>query len=273
MSKEKAHSKGKSVFGFPEQADKLINYFRTAGANDEAWFQIFDMFPIPIEIFAPDGISVFANRALLSFNNIENPDFLIGKYNLLKDPVCNETLGMREGIEKAFRGEVYVFPNFPVPINEVVERGITKEKPFEKATMDYLLYPIWKEEKLHFVVCVFLVRNLYIGRSDVVKAKEYIDINWQGEYKAKAVAQSVNMSVSQLYHLFKQHIGMTPGEYHKKCKVERIKEKLGDKSLSIKEAFALCGEDSQGYYKKVFKEITGLSPEQFRKELSSWQHE
>jgi methylphosphotriester-DNA--protein-cysteine methyltransferase len=58
---------------------------------------------------------------------------------------------------------------------------------------------------------------------------------------------------------------MTPGEYHKKVLVEHIKEKLSDKNLSIKEAFAACGEDSQGWIaKKLFKDIAGITPKQFR---------
>ena len=133
--------------------------------------------------------------------------------------------------------------------------------------MDLLFYPIWKNDKLHFVVCVFIIRNMYFGRPDVAKAKEYIDSHWHGEYDKEAVANAVNMSVSQLYSLFKQHIGMPPGEYHRKVTVDHIKEKLADKNLSIKEAFAFCGEDSQGWAVKMFKEVTGISPKQFREEL------
>jgi YesN/AraC family two-component response regulator len=50
--------------------------------------------------------------------------------------------------------------------------------------------------------------------------------------------------------------------------VERIKEKLADKSLSIKEAFAACGEDSQGWMAKVFKEITGINPSDWRQKVN-----
>ena len=97
--------------------------------------------------------------------------------------------------------------------------------------------------------------------------REYIDTHWQEEYDPKTVAKSANMSVSQLYIIFKQHVGMTPGSYHKKVKVDHIKEKLADKNLLIKEAFAACGEDSQGWMLRVFKEITGVTPKQFRKDL------
>jgi AraC-like DNA-binding protein len=63
---------------------------------------------------------------------------------------------------------------------------------------------------------------------------------------------------------------MPPGEYHKKIKIEHIKEKLADKSLTIKEAFAVCGEDSRSKFaKKGFKKLTGMSPSEYRKSLNS----
>jgi len=106
--------------------------------------------------------------------------------------------------------------------------------------------------------------EMSLYRPGPVKAVEYIDKHWQGEYDPKAVAKSVNMGVTQLYYHFKQHTGMTPGNYQKKVIVEHIKEKLNDKNLTIKEAFAACGQNSQGRIAKIFKQITGFSPREFR---------
>jgi AraC-like DNA-binding protein len=262
--------KSKKAFGLPNQFDSLIRYFQKAEETDEAWFQILDMFPIPIEIFSPDGTSVFSNRAWLELNNIRDASFITGKYNVLKDPVMEQIMaqmGLTDRFQRVFRGEADICNDFPAPIQDLVDRGIIEEKPYEKATMDIFNYPVWKNDKLHFIVCVFVVRSLYLGRPDVVRAKEYIDKHWQEEYDPKRIAKSVNMSVTPLYNLFKQHMGMTPGYYYKKVKVEHIKEKLADKNLSIKEAFAACGEDSRGRIARVFKEITGKSPKEFRLEL------
>jgi len=250
----------------PEQ-NALIKYFQILNENDEPVYQMLDMFPIPIEVFAPDGTTVYHNRASLEMVNCKDASLHVGKYNLLKDPVCMDQLGYREEFQRAFNNERVIVKGFPAPIQDLVERNVIKEKPFEKATMDLYFYPILKDGKLLFVVCVFVVRNLYLGRPDVVKAKEYMDAHWQGEYDAEAVAKFVNMSVTQLYRVFKEHTGVTPGDYHKKIKVERIKEKLIDKNLTVKEAFAACGEDSRGWLSKVFKEITGLSPKQYREKL------
>jgi len=257
-----------SEAGSPVSND-VIKYFSLLNEYDEPVYQMLDMFPIPLEVFAPDGTTVFFNRALMELNNIKDRNLGIGKYNLLKDPVCMEQMGphIREDIQRAFKGEIVIVKGFPIPILDLLERGLTKEKPFEAASTDVYLYPVYKKDVLIFIVCVFVVRNLYFGRPDVAKAKEYIDSHWQGEYDAEAVAKFVNMSLTQLYRVFKEHTGITPGDYYKKIKVERIKEKLLDKNISVKEAFAVCGEDSRGRLSRVFKEITGLSPKQFRENL------
>ena len=244
--------------------DAIAEAIARLQGNKKLLFQIVDMFPIPIEIFEPGGTSIFLNRAGMEVNNITDSGLIVGKYNLLNDPVCNDQMGLREGIQRAFRGEIVSYTDFIPPIQDLVDRGIITEKPYEKAFMDLFLYPVWNREKLAFVVCVFIVKSMYQGRPDVMKAKEYIDKYWERDFNPVSLAKSVNMSVSQLYKLFKQHTGLTPGDYYKKCKVDHIKEKLIDKNLSIKDAFAACGENSRGTYARVFKEATGISPTQFR---------
>ena len=133
--------------------------------------------------------------------------------------------------------------------------------------MDWYLYPIKNKDKIAFVVFVCIVKKLYYGRPEVVKAKEYLDNHWQDEFNPKAIAKSANIGVTQLYKLFEQQTGMTPGDYHKKIVVEYLKEKLADKNLTIKQAFAACGVDSRGWFARVFKELTGMSPSAYRETL------
>jgi len=226
---------------------------------------ILDTLPFPLEIFSPDGTSVYFNQAFNELYKIADAGLVIGNFNLLNDPICNDRMGLRESIRKAFSGEAVLITDFRLPVQDLMDLGVTRDRPFESAFMDVYLSPVLNENKLHFVLCVFIVKNIYQGRPEVAKAKEYIDLHWQGGFDHRAVARSVNISVTQLYKLFEQYSGMTPGDYHKRCKIEHIKEKLADKSLSVKEAFAACGEDSQGRIARVFKSITGLSPAEFRR--------
>ena len=114
-------------------------------------------------------------------------NLIAGKYNVLKDPVM-EQMDLKAGIQKAFRGETVVWYDVNPPIEDLVQRGLIEEKPFEKAYADWYLYPIMDNKKLYYVVFVCPVKKVYHDRSDLALAKEYLDIHWQEEYDAEAVA-------------------------------------------------------------------------------------
>ena len=262
-AKPKSHEAANDVF----VNGAFFQSFQMLLENRELVFQILNLLPIPIEIFMPDGTSVFLNQAYLDLFNIRDAGLITGKYNLLGDPVYNDQMGLREHIRNAFRGRNVTVRDVAPPVQDLIDRGVIREKPFEKAFADFHFYPVMDKGKPAFVVFICIVKKLYQGRPDLARAREYIDNHWQDEYDPHTVAGAVNMSVTQLYKIFKDHTGMTPGDYHKKAKVEHIKEKLADRNLSIKEAFAACGEDSQGRIARVFKEIAGMSPKQYRESL------
>ena len=230
--------------------------------------QVFDSFPLPLEVFALDGTTVFINHAFLDLYGIQNPDTFVGRYNIFSDLVCIDRIDVKEKIEKVFNGETVSILDFKLPIQHLIDIGIIKEKPFESAISDLTFSPIQNKGKIAFILCVYIVKNIYRGLPNLVRVKEYMETHWKKDYDPKVLAKSMNMSVAQLYKLFKQNIGMTPGDYHKKIKVEHIKEKLTDKNLSIKQVFIACGEDSRGWFATVFKRTTGLSPTQWREQYS-----
>jgi len=246
----------------------FLKFLRMLPDDKEFIFQFLDFFPIPVEIFSPDGTVVFFNKAVQKLNNVSDPGLLIGKYNVRNDPVCNDQMGLRNGIQRAFlHGEACTILDVVIPVQDLIDRNVINERPFEKAFADWYLYPVKKGKKLAFVVFINYVKNLYYGRPDLARAKEYMDKHWQDDYDAHAVAKSVNMSVAQLYSLFKKNTGFTPGDYHRHKKIEYIKVKLKDKTLSIKEAFSECGADSRGAHIKTFKKVTGMSPLEYRNSL------
>jgi len=229
----------------------------------------FDLFPFPVGVFAADGSMMFANRTLLELHGMADTGLNVGKYNLLTDPVCNDRMGLRDTIKRVFSGEAVTIQDFRPPVQVLVDRGVIKEKPYESALMEVYLSPIMDKDTLIFVVCVIIVKNIYRGKPEVARAKEYLSLNWRGKYNPRLTAKALDTSVARLYRLFKQYEGMTPGTYHQHCKIEHIKEKLNDKNLTVREAFKACGEDSRGWIQNIFKEMTGVTPTEFRKQKAN----
>jgi len=245
---------------------KLSESFKGLLGSPEQMFQFLNIFPMPMEVFTPDGTAIFLNRACMNMFNIKDASLHIGHYNLLKDPACEAMFG-REIFERAFRGEAVSWSDARVTIEEIVDRGVTEEKPFEAAFVDVYFIPVWSGEKLTHVIGIYPLKRMYQGLPEVATAKEYIDSHWLEEFDSGAMARAVNISGSSLYHLFKQHAGMTPKEYYNKVKLEHIKEKLADKSLTVAEAFSLCGADSRGEIARTFKKLTGMTPTEYRNSL------
>ena len=246
---------------------KLSVFFQDMLSNKELMFQIFDMFPLPIEVFAPDGTTVYINRASMELNGVLDASLVEGKYNLLNDPVCNDQLGYRDVIQRVFQGEAAIIYDFPAPIQDLVDRGIIGDKPYESALIDMYFYSALNAGEIAYVICIFVVKNMYHDHPKVAKAKEYIDSHWQVEFDADTVAKLLKISLPHLRALFKKHTGETMYDYYKNVKVERIKEKLADKNLTVAKAFSACGVNSRGSYARIFREITGMSPKEYRGSL------
>jgi len=170
----------------PSTLAGLSEQYRALLASPELMHQVFDLHPIPIEIFAPDGTVIFGNRALLELNNIADAGLLVGKYNMRNDPVCLGIFG-QEVMDQIFRGEAVTIPDFPAPIRDVAQRGVIDEKPWEAATMDLFLLPVWDGGVFTCTICFFTVKNKYEGRADVVRAKAYIRGHWREKFDMEAV--------------------------------------------------------------------------------------
>jgi len=243
---------------------KLSEPFRALLGNSGLNHQFYDLLPIPIEIFAPDGTCIFVNRAMMEFVNASDAGWVVGTYNLKHDPVCLAIIG-QENMDKIFRGAACSYADFPVPIQDVADRGAIDEKPFEAAIMDIFVLPLWDGDTFVCTTCFFTVKNMYQGRNDIAMAQEYMETHWQDEFDLEKLARLVGLSSRHFRRIFKEIVDETPLEFYQRIKLARLKERLLDDKLSIEQAFEACGVDSHGAYHKYFKEETGMSPSEYRK--------
>ncbi|MCL2513612.1 MAG: AraC family transcriptional regulator [Oscillospiraceae bacterium] len=248
------------------ELEKLSEPLKALIGNQALNLQVYDMLPTPIEIFAPDGMCILYNKAAMELNGVGDANDLVGKYNLKNDPVCLEILG-QECIDKIFRGETVLIPDFPAPINEAEERGVIADRKYEAAIMDILCLPIWDGDVFVCTITFYTVKKMYHGKPEIVETKKYIDEHWLDEFNEDVIAKAVNFSPSHLRLLFRNNTGTTMYDYYKSVKVDHIKEKLADKNLTVAEAFSFCGEDSRGWFGKIFKQLTGMTPTEYKDSL------
>ena len=78
------------------------------------------------------------------------------------------------------------------------------------------------------------------------------------------VAASVGWSNDHLRHMCQSVIGVSPVRLRRGAIVRHAKSLLSETDVRIADVAEACGLDDQGYFARVFKKETGLTPRQFR---------
>ncbi|HEX2945592.1 MAG TPA: helix-turn-helix domain-containing protein [Clostridia bacterium] len=241
--------------------------FGHVGCNGEMLYKIIEFFPYPIQVYKPDGMMVLTNDAALRLMHISSKDQLIGKFNVLKDPVIDKWgEEVRKRISGSFQGETVQFRDLKIPIRGILDRFGVEELCLDSSFQNITCFPIFDDNnKLEYVVHVFVTTKLYNGKEEMVRAKEYIERHWLEEFNLDKAAGSVNLSRYHFSRLFKKFTSMTPFSYYQYIKICKLKEKLCDINLSVSDAFSACGLDYNGSYARVFRKKVGMTPSQYRK--------
>lgn len=94
----------------------------------------------------------------------------------------------------------------------------------------------------------------------------YVENNHGEKISIGDLSSRFNLSESYLSKLFRKHLDSSYGDFLKKCRIDSAKKLLRSNSdISIQEAARMCGFDDQFYFSKVFKQVCGISPTQYKK--------
>lgn len=141
-------------------------------------------------------------------------------------------------------------------IFEVVKKDIEVEQVMEQCSMLVmkLLLRLCRHEMLEDDV-----------PNEVQTVKRFIDNNYRKNLTMDEIAASVYRSNDYVKKQFKQYYGVTPYAYYLDVKVTHAKYLLRRTNLSIKQIADRLGYKSDRYFSKRFREITGETATQFRK--------
>lgn len=101
----------------------------------------------------------------------------------------------------------------------------------------------------------------------IKNVKEYIEIHYGDNITLNLLAEKVYVHPAYLSTLFKRKTGCNFKEYLTEVRVNKARELLNDVSLRISDVAALVGYDGPKHFSKVFREITGLTPTDYRNRI------
>ncbi len=86
-----------------------------------------------------------------------------------------------------------------------------------------------------------------------------------GKISLHQLAEQAHISVPYLYTLFDRHIGMPPGKYIMKIRIEESKLLLQEGKMSVGEIAACMGFTSIQHFSRQFKNFCGMPPSRYMK--------
>lgn len=102
--------------------------------------------------------------------------------------------------------------------------------------------------------------------NSIQEAVNYIRKNYGREdLSVNLVAKQVNLSVSWLSTKFKEEAGIGVNDYLNKIRIQRAKQLFDEQDYMIYEVAGKVGFTSSQYFSKIFKQITGVTPNEYRR--------
>lgn len=102
------------------------------------------------------------------------------------------------------------------------------------------------------------------------KVANYIEKSYYTAISISDLAKVFHISRNYLYTLFKQEYGVSPQDYLISYRIERAKKLLKSKRspLSVQEIATAVGFENPLYFSRLFRNRTGMSPSEYRKQFS-----
>lgn len=146
---------------------------------------------------------------------------------------------------------------------------------------DYLLKPINKEEltkTLHSIEESIMASHpdLFaqntadtITPENIVSLiKEYVQNHYSEDISLNVIAQNLGYSPSYLTKVFNKIEGIAPSTYIKTYRMEIAKQLMNDPNATLNTIAPSVGYADPFHFSKSFKQVYGISPSDYRKNLS-----
>jgi AraC-like DNA-binding protein/mannose-6-phosphate isomerase-like protein (cupin superfamily) len=118
---------------------------------------------------------------------------------------------------------------------------------------------------LRALCCTILYRTAEILSKPIIPAQpqmmdeaiRFLEENYARKIGIDDLAQRMGYGRTRLFHLFKQHTGLTPNEYLVRYRIDMAKELIRKHSMPINKIARATGFSTESYFRSVFKKYTG----------------
>jgi AraC family transcriptional regulator of adaptative response / methylphosphotriester-DNA alkyltransferase methyltransferase len=101
----------------------------------------------------------------------------------------------------------------------------------------------------------------------IEQATHYISSHYEKDIGLKELAARLYISPYYLQRTFKSITGMSPSYYIKIKRIEAAKERIENGRASVTQIAYEVGFKNSAYFSSVFRQITGLTPSEYRQKI------
>ncbi len=99
------------------------------------------------------------------------------------------------------------------------------------------------------------------------RAQQYVSKHVHEKLSVPTVAKNANASPSYLTALFHKHLGISPGEYIRRVKLQRSKELIREGKLNFSQIAEALNYSTVHHFSRQFKDKFGITPTEYAKSI------
>jgi len=99
----------------------------------------------------------------------------------------------------------------------------------------------------------------------VRQAMAFLHEHYSKPITRRDIAEHVGLAEDHLTHCFRQELGIAPIAYLNRYRVNQAKQRLKEGQQSVTEIAYDVGFSDSGYFSRVFRRETGMTPEAYRR--------
>jgi two-component system response regulator YesN len=100
--------------------------------------------------------------------------------------------------------------------------------------------------------------------SQLRPAMEFMEMNYNRPITLADIAHEAHLSVSRLAHLFREQVGITLIDFLTNVRINAAKRLMLKTEMNCTQVCFEVGYNNQSYFTRTFKQVTGMTPRQFR---------
>ena len=247
--------------------DLIIEYYRRGEASLRIEGNLYDIKEGDVVLLNPDEMHVserkdncYMEKIVLHIN-----DGLIGQFSADRSVFFEKIAKKAKGKGNLISSDMAKKPGLSKKIDECL--ALAKENTAES---DILL--CCKTVEVLFIVCS-LIQNVDDISADTSKGNktvnliiDYINRHYAEEITLNSLAERFHFSKYYISHLFKDFVGISPGDYLIARKLY-VANNLIRGGASVKEASLSVGFNNYSNFFRLYKKYFNITPQQFKEQL------